>query len=56
METKVSKAQIEVWAWKESLSEELRSIPKLERLNYIQNKVSDSILKIKKMKNLSAIK
>ena len=56
METKVSKAQIEVWDWKESLYEELKNIPKLERLNYIKSKVSDSILKINKKKNLIAFK
>jgi hypothetical protein len=38
METKVSKAQIEVWEWKEALYEELRDIPKLERLNYIKGR------------------
>jgi hypothetical protein len=56
METKESKAQTEVWEWKESLYEELRNIPKMERLNYIQNKVSDSILIIKKKKKVNAIK
>ena len=56
METKVSKAQIEVWNWKDSLSEELKNIPKLERLSYIKNKVSDSIIKINKKKNIISLK
>jgi hypothetical protein len=50
METKISKAQIEVWDWKESLYEELRNIPKSERLNYIRQKVSNTINKIKRKK------
>ena len=51
METKVSKAQIEVWDWKETLYEELRNIPKLERLNYIKGKVNETIKTLKKNKN-----
>jgi len=51
METKVSKAQIEVWEWKEALYEELRNIPKLERLNYIKDKVNETIKAIYKKKN-----
>jgi hypothetical protein len=56
METKVSKAQIEVWDWKESLYEELKNIPKLERLNYIKGKVSYSVAKINGNKNVIAFK
>jgi hypothetical protein len=47
METKISKAQIEVWDWKESLYKELLTVPKSERLKYIRDKVSDTIAKIK---------
>jgi hypothetical protein len=50
METKVSKAQIEVWDWKETLYEELKNIPKSERLSYIKGKVSETIKKINKKK------
>lgn len=50
MKTKISKAQTEVWEWKESLYEELKDIPKLERLNYIRGKVSKTLLALKKKK------
>ena len=50
MKTKVSKAQIEVWDWKENLYEELKDIPKLERLNYIKSKVNETIRSLKKKK------
>jgi hypothetical protein len=50
METKVSKAQAEVWDWKENLYEELKNIPKLERLNYIKGKVSETIKTLNKKK------
>lgn len=52
METKVSKAQTEVWVWKESLYEELKDIPKLERLNFIQKKVGKTISTIWKKKDV----
>jgi hypothetical protein len=50
MKTKVSKAQIEVWDWKETLYEELKNIPKLERLNYIKSKVNVTVRSLKKKK------
>jgi hypothetical protein len=50
METKVSKAQTEVWDWKETLYEELKNIPKLERLNYIKSKVNETVRSLKKKK------
>ena len=54
METKISKAQTEVWEWKESLYEELKNIPKLERLKYIKNKVSKTIIQIRNKKSFVA--
>jgi hypothetical protein len=50
MKTKVSKARIEVWDWKETLYEELKNIPKLERLNYIKSKVNVTVRSLKKKK------
>ncbi len=50
MKAKVSDAQIEVWEWKDALFEEIKDIPKLERLNYIKNKVSKTLAKIKSRK------
>ena len=46
MESKVSKAQEEVWEWKESLFEELKNIPKEKRLDFIRKKVKKTIEQI----------
>ena len=46
MESKVSKAQIEVWEWKDSLFEELKNIPKEQRLKFIREKVKKTIEQI----------
>ena len=51
MEAKISKAQIEVWRWKEALYEELKTVPKNDRLNYITEKVNETINKIKSKKS-----
>ena len=51
---KVSKAQVEIWDLKDSLFEELKNIPKLERLSYIKGKVKSTIEKINKKKNYVA--
>jgi hypothetical protein len=56
METKISKAQTEVWEAKERLYEELKNIPSSERILYLQNKVKDTVEKYfkKKMVKLQA--
>ena len=46
MESKVSKAQEEVWEWKDSLFEELKNIPKEDRLKFIREKVKKTIEQI----------
>ena len=46
MVSKVSKAQEEVWEWKDSLFEELKSIPKEDRLQFIRDKVKKTIEQI----------
>jgi len=51
METRISKAQIEVWDWKDSLYEELRTVPKTERLLYIKEKVKETVNRLKKKKS-----
>lgn len=38
METNESKAQLEVWEWKELVSEELNKIPKGKKISYITEK------------------
>ena len=50
METKISKAQIEVWEWKEKAFKEIEKIPENERINYIIKKTRKIIEKIKKRK------
>ena len=46
MESKVSKAQIEVWEWKDSLFEGLKNIPKKDRLKFVREKVKKTIEQI----------
>ena len=46
MESKVSKAQEEVWEWKDSLFEELKNIPKKDRLKFIREKVKRQLNKL----------
>ena len=46
MESKVSQSQIEVWEWKESLYEDLKNIPKSERLKFIKEKVKKTLERI----------
>jgi len=48
MTSKTSKAQLEVWKWKEALSEELKRIPRNERLRYIREKTKPVVEKLKK--------
>ena len=43
MEAKVSKSQVEVWEWKDSLYENLKDIPKDQRLKFIKEKVRKTI-------------
>jgi hypothetical protein len=54
MTTKVSKAQLEVWEWKEKLYEEIKNIPTLERLKYLNNKVSLTMKSLKTKKSIVA--
>lgn len=44
----ISKAQIEVWEWKESLYEELKNIPENKRLDYIHRKTKHTVDKLKR--------
>jgi hypothetical protein len=43
MESNVSKSQIEVWEWKDSLYEDLKDIPKDQRLKFIKEKVKKTL-------------
>ncbi|MEP7169642.1 MAG: hypothetical protein ABI855_09765 [Bacteroidota bacterium] len=46
METKESKAMLEVWEWKNKASEELLKIPEGERIAYLKKKTSAVIAKL----------
>lgn len=46
MESDVSKAQKEVWEWKDALFEELKDIPKEDRLKFIREKAKRTIEQI----------
>ena len=46
MEAKISKAQLEVWEWKEKLSSELLKIPLKDRSKYITEKAKKARKKI----------
>ena len=53
METKISKAQLEVWEWKQALHEEMKQIPRYKRLLYIKDKVKNRVESLKKAKQFS---
>ena len=53
MKTKISKAQTEVWEWKENASKTLSNIPSKDIIGFISNEVSEMksvILKSRKAK------
>ena len=47
MEAKTSKAQMEVWEWKEKLSEELKKVPLSDQQKYIREKTRAIVAKLK---------
>jgi hypothetical protein len=48
MQAKVSKAQTEVWEWKEKLYEEIKNVPSSERISYLIKKAHSTVAAIKK--------
>ncbi|MEO8513334.1 MAG: hypothetical protein ABI543_07230 [Ignavibacteria bacterium] len=44
----ISKAQIEVWDWKDSLYEEIKDIPDSQKIDYIHKKTAKTIERFKK--------
>ena len=50
MKIHTSEAQLEVWAWKKNLYEELKPIAQKETLAYINAKVKNTVAKIQKTK------
>ncbi len=55
METNISKAQLEVWEWKNRLYEEIKDLPENEQLKYIINKVKKTVEEIKRKKKLNSV-
>ncbi len=47
MEGKISKAQKDVWEWKEKLYEQIKDLPKGEQLKYIISQAKETVEKIK---------
>lgn len=52
METKVSKAQLEVWEWKEKAYEEMKHLSTREQIRYIHDQTKELAdrLRLKKKK------
>lgn len=46
MKLNISKAQKEVWEWKDKLYEELKNIPESERIVYLQKKAKEAVEKL----------
>jgi hypothetical protein len=52
MAHKTSKAQLEVWEWKEKAYEKIKGLPKKERMQAVINSTKEAIAKIRKDTNL----
>ncbi len=50
METKISKAQLEVWEWKEKAYQEIKDLPKAEQLKYILSQTKETVENAKSKK------
>ena len=50
METKESKAQLEVWEWKEKAYEQTKNMTKEERLKFILSQTREMVLRLKHKK------
>ncbi len=50
MESKISKAQLEVWEWKEKAWQETRNLPKEEQLPFILSQTQETVAMIQAAK------
>ena len=50
METKISKAQLEVWEWKEKAYQEMKHLSTLEQMNLIHEQTKYLVENIRKKK------
>jgi len=55
MEATISKAQIEVWEWKERAWELIKDIPKEKRIEFILKSVQDTVAEIRKLQNMNKV-
>ena len=53
METKISKAQLEVWEWKSALHEEIKEMELDKGLDFLLNKAERVAAELKKVKKLN---
>jgi hypothetical protein len=50
MEAKISKAQVEVWEWKEKAYEQIKNMTKEERIKFILSQTKDLAARLKRKK------
>lgn len=50
MESKISKAQLEVWEWKERAWQEIKDLPKEEQLPFVLSQTKDTVAMIREAK------
>lgn len=50
MESKISKAQLEVWKWKEKAYEEMKHLSTREQISFIHEQTKEIVRKIKAKK------
>lgn len=50
MKTKTSKAQLEVWEWKENLNKEIKKLPKKKRIAYLVKRSKNTVEMMKRRK------
>ena len=53
METKESKAQLEVWEWKEKLYQQVKDLPRGEMLKFILAQTKDTVANLKAKQKIS---
>ena len=50
MEAKISKAQVEVWEWKEKAYEQIKNLSKEERIKFLINQTKEIVTRINNAK------
>jgi hypothetical protein len=51
MKSKTSKAQLEVWEWKEKAYEQLKNIPSGKQIAFIKKQTADLVAQLKEYRN-----